>query len=732
MFRLFHRGRSSYTVAPASFVRGFANVDSNNRGGAQANRSFLQKISRALSDPAQGVRAAAELYRSEIRPELLAFIEHEDTRPLHEAVFLGGNHHGEECFVLLMKVLCDSNRLEDVRFLFAMALRQFQTPSTELFNVLLIGVTWSDTFTEDEVINVANIMKARNIARDAVTELCFTLAFLRLQRHDMFTVNWGETCRKCRDVINLHLKDTTVHPLPVGFTTKLSQTFATLSRMSANADEVWGEFMAIITPLVLRAIEQVHQERKQNLSSTIALAQNEETLAARVVVTTRILVSALSACLANIAVSSRHILKLFQLLKVQYKLEHMLNADRIASERSADEERDEVFPTQRHVALPSSPSSSSSLGGHVQSQTRASMFDNPCALSEANAARMFARSLRDPNLSLASELLDYTTVQHNVFTSPNSKSLVHVITAQVAAAVSCNPALTDEARMDCLAHMFSALEYAQPEHTTSKYLSGPVTILSRAEDDAGGGNTDAPVKSIVVHASPKPPESYFSKALLAVHGADGLQMVWSYLGERIRTTATTSASIQRVLEAGAERGDLAFCTQVLADLLHVDEWRMVDGTTPYVTSEVYDSIVRCVIKQAERCSGGIDMEEEIGKLTHSMQRVVRTATSTSSEGGGGLTLSQSSLHHLLRYSVESGDTAFGARVVRWYDEYGIPLDRTLAAKLLRNLCHILDRHNVEAVLQSWNKLNGGVHPKVFRMCEMAFKRWGDQVELAGR
>jgi hypothetical protein len=718
MLRLFGNRRSNINVATT--VRTVASSISKSE---KNSRSFLQRISRALSDPAQGVRAAAELYRSEIRPELLAFIEHEDTRPIHEAVFLGGGHHGEECFVLLMKVLCDSNRLEDVRFLFAMSLRQFQSPSTELFNVLLIGVTWSDTFTEDEIINVASMMQSRNVVRDAVTELCFALAFLRLQRQDLFAAQWSETCRKCSEVIQLHLKDASLYPLPVGFTTKLSQTFATLSRMSANADELWGEFMTIISPLAARAIEQVHQERKQNVSLTAALAQSEEALASRVVVTTRILISALSACLANIAVSSRHILKLFYLLKLEYELEHTLQADRIAADSISHSSSGETFPTQRHSA---SSSSSVSLTPH----TRPSMFDTPCALSEANAARLFARSLRDPNLALATELLRYTTVEHNVFTSPNSRSLVHVIVAQVAAAEAFHPAVTDEERLALLSQMFDALEGAQPDHTSSKYLSGSLTILSRS-DDAGSGSSntsDASPKSIVVHASPKAPEAYFRKAILAVHGADSLQTVWAMLIDRRRRhLTTTSASIQRVLEAGADRGDLAFCSQVLGELLHDDLWRSADDASPLITAEVYDALVRCVIKQAERCSGGVDIDAEVHKLIHSMQRI-RSGTSTP----GGLTLSQASLHHLLRYAVESGDTSFGVRVVGWYEEYGLPLDRTLAAKLLRNLCHLLDKHSVQLVLRSWNKLNGGVHPKVSRMCDMAFRRWGDAIEVAGQ
>lgn len=720
MLRYYWRQQQACVVGTAVSMR---RATSNQREEHNRSDTYFKKVSRILSDPRKGVKVAAELYRNEIRRELVEYAEHEDTRPIQDAVHLGGGSHGEECFVLLMKVLCDANRLEDVRFLFAVALRQFQAPSTELFNVLLIGITWSDTFTEDEIINVATIMNSRGVARDAVTELCLSLAFLRLQRQDYFKANWTETCRKCHEVIQRHMKDPAAHSLPVGFTIKLSQTFATLSRMTPHADDLWGTFLTIITPLATSAIERTRQERESNPASTLALALSEDALASRVVVTTRILVSALSACLANIAVSSQHIHKLFQLLKLQYALEYDLHADMNTNEGELREDAGSVSPSLPHQSA--EPAASALV-------TRSSMLDSPCALSEANAARLFARCLRDPNLPLAQDLLAYTTQQHNLFTSPNAKSQVHVIVAEVAAIEARKASRSEAERIELIAQMFDALEGAQPEHTTTKALSSPITILCRAEDAAAGGSAppsqNSP-KSIVVHASPKVPELLFREAIAHINGADSLQTAWSILADRkSQNIVVTSASIQRVLEAAAAQGNTAFCSLVISDLQKKELWRQPTNGAPtptLVTSDVYDALVRCILFEAERCAGSTDVQAKMSSLMHDMQHPRGAAGAAVSSPP--LALNQSSLHSMLRYAVESGDTVFGVQVIGWYDERGVPLDRTVAAKLLRNLCHILDKNSVRAVLRSWEKLNGGVHPKVTRMCEMAFKRWGDEL-----
>lgn len=141
--------------------------------------------------------------------------------------FCGKKSDVQPFTVLLMKALCDLGRIEDLRFLFAVYVKELcgneeaekvyctstplsvhklpsggnysagvekasvpssalglnsscSAPTVEFFNVYLYAISLTDTFNAYEVENVERLMKAHGVLPDIVTKLSFFILFLRL------------------------------------------------------------------------------------------------------------------------------------------------------------------------------------------------------------------------------------------------------------------------------------------------------------------------------------------------------------------------------------------------------------------------------------------------------------------------------------------------------------------------------------------------------------------------
>lgn len=99
--------------------------------------------------------------------------------------FCGNPADVEPMTVLLLKVLCDLQRLEEMRFLFTQCVLELdeQPPSTELFNVYLMAISMTDTFNRNEIENVIDLMSVKQVRPDIVTKLSVLILYMRLGQH---------------------------------------------------------------------------------------------------------------------------------------------------------------------------------------------------------------------------------------------------------------------------------------------------------------------------------------------------------------------------------------------------------------------------------------------------------------------------------------------------------------------------------------------------------------------
>ncbi|KPA83432.1 putative mitochondrial hypothetical protein [Leptomonas pyrrhocoris] len=160
-----------------------------------------QVVLRAVEQDGRGLLAAAEVfkqfqryYHSSQQEELLrqqsggGGASSSDSfgapklqgKPLTQ--FCGRVEDVEPMTMLLLKVLCDLQKLEELRFLFTQCLLEMehQTPSVELFNVYLLAISMTDTFNQYEVENLVELQRAKMIVPDVVTKLSMFLLYLRL------------------------------------------------------------------------------------------------------------------------------------------------------------------------------------------------------------------------------------------------------------------------------------------------------------------------------------------------------------------------------------------------------------------------------------------------------------------------------------------------------------------------------------------------------------------------
>ncbi|SCU65330.1 uncharacterized protein TEOVI_000562200 [Trypanosoma equiperdum] len=101
-----------------------------------------------------------------------------DMKPLQS--FCGSFDDTEPFAVVMMKILCDLHKLEELRFLFAQCMLELSSPSVELFNVYLLAISLSDTFNQYEVENAIEAMRMKGAEPDVVTKISLFIVYTRL------------------------------------------------------------------------------------------------------------------------------------------------------------------------------------------------------------------------------------------------------------------------------------------------------------------------------------------------------------------------------------------------------------------------------------------------------------------------------------------------------------------------------------------------------------------------
>lgn len=201
-----------------------------------------QVVLRAVEHDGRGLLAAAEVFKQFQRYYHAWQQQQEEERrggaassavvsrkfpgkPLTQ--FCGCVEDVEPMTMLLLKVLCDLQKLEEMRFLFTQCLLEMdqQTPSVELFNVYLLAISMTDTFNQYEVENLVELQRAKMIAPDIVTKLSMFLLYLRLG--DQSCVAWWPTMR---DEVAAILTDGTAARYPL-LPLRLQHCFQTLLRL---------------------------------------------------------------------------------------------------------------------------------------------------------------------------------------------------------------------------------------------------------------------------------------------------------------------------------------------------------------------------------------------------------------------------------------------------------------------------------------------------------------------
>ncbi|KAG5473304.1 hypothetical protein CUR178_03224 [Leishmania enriettii] len=152
--------------------------------------------------------------------------------------FCGRLEDVEPLTVLLLKVLCDLQKLEEMRFLFTQCLLELEDrpPSVELFNVFLLAISMTDTFNEYEVENLIELQRAKGIVPDVVTKLSMFLIYLRLGHQSC--VAWWAGIREEVDII-IDTGAVARYPL---LPLRLQHCFQTLLRLHYDTDVIHESF----------------------------------------------------------------------------------------------------------------------------------------------------------------------------------------------------------------------------------------------------------------------------------------------------------------------------------------------------------------------------------------------------------------------------------------------------------------------------------------------------------
>ncbi|KAK7195475.1 hypothetical protein NESM_000474900 [Novymonas esmeraldas] len=165
---------------------------------------------------------------------------HASQKPLTQ--FCGRVEDVEPMTVLLLKVLCDLQKLEEMRFLFTQCLLELddQPPSVELFNVFLLAISMTDTFNQYEVENLVELQRAKAVVPDVVTKLSMFLLYLRLGHHDCLT--WWPSIR---DEVEIVLEAEAVMRYPL-LPLRLLHCFQTLLRVDCDTAVVQESFELLL------------------------------------------------------------------------------------------------------------------------------------------------------------------------------------------------------------------------------------------------------------------------------------------------------------------------------------------------------------------------------------------------------------------------------------------------------------------------------------------------------
>jgi hypothetical protein len=202
-----------------------------------------QVVLRAVEQDGRGLLAAAEVFKQFQRYYHTYQQEEMQRQQQGDATatpFAAQKFHGkpltqfcgrvedvEPMTMLLLKVLCDLQRLEEMRFLFTQCLLEMdhQTPSVELVNVYLLAISMTDTFNQYEVENLVELQRAKMIVPDVVTKLSLFLLYIRLG--DASCVAWWPMIK---DEVESILEEGTVARYPL-LPLRLQHCFQTLLRL---------------------------------------------------------------------------------------------------------------------------------------------------------------------------------------------------------------------------------------------------------------------------------------------------------------------------------------------------------------------------------------------------------------------------------------------------------------------------------------------------------------------
>ncbi|CCW61540.1 unnamed protein product [Phytomonas sp. EM1] len=115
-------------------------------------------------------------------------------KPLTE--FCGDAKDVEPLTILLLKALCDLRRLDEMRFLFTQSLLELDSGiplSIELFNVYLLAISMTETYSLNEVENVIELIRCKGATPDIITKLSVFILHLRLGQDSC--ISWWKVIR---------------------------------------------------------------------------------------------------------------------------------------------------------------------------------------------------------------------------------------------------------------------------------------------------------------------------------------------------------------------------------------------------------------------------------------------------------------------------------------------------------------------------------------------------------
>lgn len=143
------------------------------------------RVLQAMSQEGRGLLVAAEVYKefeTAYREALSRSTTAVPSKPLTQ--YCGNPSELEPLTIILLKVLCDLRRMEEMRFLFTQCLLELddsaRPPSVELYNVYLLAISMTDSFNQHEVDNLVEVMRCKGTSADIISKLSMFLLYLRL------------------------------------------------------------------------------------------------------------------------------------------------------------------------------------------------------------------------------------------------------------------------------------------------------------------------------------------------------------------------------------------------------------------------------------------------------------------------------------------------------------------------------------------------------------------------